>query len=238
MKAQIETLVRLQQVETEIGQVQAALDEVADKIRIREEELQQQEEGFAKESESLEALKKQYRDMDRDLKSDQDSIQKSQARLNTIKTNKEYQALLRGIDDLKKKNSQMEDEMLGFLDQIEEAEKQIAASREYLEKERRKAAREIKEIRKGNTEGIAKLQELKTRKESVSVKVPPDLMEKFMTIRKRFGNPVIVPVRGIVCEGCNMNIPPQMRNELKRYESLKFCPFCNRIIYWVQSEKE
>lgn len=238
MKAQIETLVRLQQVETEIGQVQAALDEVADKIRIREEELQQQEEGFAKESESLEALKKQYRDMDRDLKNDQDSIQKSQARLNTIKTNKEYQALLRGIDDLKKKNSQMEDEMLGFLDQIEEAEKQIAASKEELEKERRKTAREIKEIRKGNTEGIAKLQELKKRKESVSVQVPPDLMEKFMMIRKRFGNPVIVPVRGIVCEGCNMNIPPQMRNELKRYESLKFCPFCNRIIYWVQSEKE
>ncbi len=238
MKAQIETLVRLQQVETEIGQVQAALDEVADKIRIREEELQQQEEGFAKESESLEALKKQYRDMDRDLKNDQDSIQKSRSRLNTIKTNKEYQALLRGIDDLKKKNSQMEDEMLGFLDQIEEAEKQIAASKEELEKERRKTAREIKEIRKGNTEGIAKLQELKKRKESVSVQVPPDLMEKFMMIRKRFGNPVIVPVRGIVCEGCNMNIPPQMRNELKRYESLKFCPFCNRIIYWVQSEKE
>jgi len=32
-----------------------------------------------------------------------------------------------------------------------------------------------------------------------------------------------------------MNIPPQMYNELQRYDSLKLCPFCNRILYWDKS---
>jgi predicted nucleic acid-binding Zn-ribbon protein len=30
-----------------------------------------------------------------------------------------------------------------------------------------------------------------------------------------------------------MNIPPQMYNELHRFDSLKNCPHCQRIIYWL-----
>ena len=47
----------------------------------------------------------------------------------------------------------------------------------------------------------------------------------------------IVDVKMQVCQGCNMNIPPQMYNELQRGISLKYCPSCERIIYW-QDENE
>ena len=42
----------------------------------------------------------------------------------------------------------------------------------------------------------------------------------------------IVDVKNAVCQGCNMNIPPQMYNELQRDISLKYCPSCERIIFW------
>ncbi len=41
----------------------------------------------------------------------------------------------------------------------------------------------------------------------------------------------IAKVEDAVCEGCHMNIPPQMYNELQRFESLMYCPQCQRIIY-------
>ena len=47
----------------------------------------------------------------------------------------------------------------------------------------------------------------------------------------------IVAVADAVCQGCNMNIPPQMYNELQRGDSLKKCPNCDRIIYWKDENK-
>jgi predicted nucleic acid-binding Zn-ribbon protein len=44
-----------------------------------------------------------------------------------------------------------------------------------------------------------------------------------------------VPAVNSICNGCNVNIPPQMYNELQRCKSVKLCPNCQRIIYWLPS---
>jgi len=35
-----------------------------------------------------------------------------------------------------------------------------------------------------------------------------------------------------VCSGCNVNLPPQMYNEIQRFDRIRFCPNCQRIVYW------
>jgi len=236
MKEKIEVLIRLQAVETEADRVQVRHSEISGRIHAAEEKLAEEEKSAAEEAASLEALKKQYRSYESEIRENQDAMGKNQALLNTVKTNKEYQILLRATDDLKKKNSGIEDTMLAMLDQIAAEENRVSGRKEDLEKLRKETAEEIQRIQKEMDEGNAKLAELDVRRKAVAQEVPPDLLAKFMMIRNRFGSPAIVPIRGIVCEGCNMNIPPQMRNELKRFESLKCCPFCNRIIYWVKAE--
>ena len=41
----------------------------------------------------------------------------------------------------------------------------------------------------------------------------------------------IVSVRDNSCAGCNMNVPPQVINLIKMYESIVTCEVCNRIFY-------
>jgi uncharacterized protein len=45
-----------------------------------------------------------------------------------------------------------------------------------------------------------------------------------------------VPVSDAVCNGCNVNLPPQLYNELQRSDTLRYCPNCQRIIYWKEAE--
>jgi predicted nucleic acid-binding Zn-ribbon protein len=52
----------------------------------------------------------------------------------------------------------------------------------------------------------------------------------------RKGGIAISQVVNATCSGCNMNIPPQMYNELQKRDSLKFCPNCERIIYWKNGD--
>ncbi|MBW2644346.1 MAG: hypothetical protein JRC89_13545 [Deltaproteobacteria bacterium] len=42
-------------------------------------------------------------------------------------------------------------------------------------------------------------------------------------------------VKDALCYGCNVNLPPQLYNELFLGNSLKFCPNCQRIIYLKES---
>ncbi len=60
----------------------------------------------------------------------------------------------------------------------------------------------------------------------------PDLLRRYEMIKGRRNGIAVVSARNSICSGCNMNLPPQLYNELQRSEELICCPNCNRIIYW------
>jgi predicted nucleic acid-binding Zn-ribbon protein len=47
----------------------------------------------------------------------------------------------------------------------------------------------------------------------------------------------VVSVWKEVCNGCHMNLPPQLYIELQKSFELHSCPNCNRIIYWYNQER-
>jgi len=49
-------------------------------------------------------------------------------------------------------------------------------------------------------------------------------------IQKGNGLAVVSVVDGI-CQGCHLNIPPQLYNEVLKQKELITCPFCHRILY-------
>jgi predicted nucleic acid-binding Zn-ribbon protein len=46
------------------------------------------------------------------------------------------------------------------------------------------------------------------------------------------GGIAVTEVKGEVCQGCNMNIPPQLYVEIKSNEEIIQCPQCHRILYY------
>ncbi|OIN97247.1 MAG: hypothetical protein AUJ48_00280 [Deltaproteobacteria bacterium CG1_02_45_11] len=161
---------------------------------------------------------------------------RSQEKLRSIKTNKEYQSILKEIEELTAKNSKIEDTMLEYLDRIDRSEKNIATRKEDYLRLSDQANSEKIIINQEAEEGKKKLARLETDWDEVASKVDPELMKKYMMIKEQLGRGIaIVPVKDAVCHGCNMNIPPQVYNELQRFDSLKFCPHCQRIIYWKES---
>ncbi|MFP4347498.1 MAG: zinc ribbon domain-containing protein [Thermodesulfobacteriota bacterium] len=236
MKEQIETLVKLQGIETDAARIQVLIDQLVRKAGNLETELNAAEQAIEQDTASLEELRKAYRSQESDVKMNSDTVKKNQERLLTVKTNKEYQALLKGIDEIKRRNSRIEDEMLALIDQIEAAEQALQQQNEAYERLKARIQTEKKSLQSESEQSRQRLVELGRERDRIAAGVPKDLMRKYETARNRDSGPAIVPVRGTVCEGCNMNIPPQMSNELRRFEDLKFCPFCNRIIYWESLE--
>ena len=232
MREQIEVLVKLQQIETETVQIKSALIDVSKRLENLDSGVKIFEQTIEEQEHIINDLKKQYRDYESNIQLNLEKEQKVQAKLRSVKNNKEYQALLKEIEDVRGKNSEIEDKMIEFLDQMDITEKIIATKKdEYLNIFEH--AKSEKESIKQNAEARKKrLAELDTESAEVSRLVDPEFLKRYLIIKEQDpGELAVVPVKDAVCHGCNVNIPPQLYNELFRCDSLRFCPNCQRIIY-------
>ena len=232
MKEQIIVLVKLQHLDAESIRIKSTLNDVSKKLKHLDSSLEEIEQTIKDKESVLDELKKQYRDYESDVKLNLAKINKSQEKLRSVKTNKEYQSLLKEIEDVKSKNSSIEDKMIECLDRIDETEKIIATKKdEYLQfsdhiKSEKQSIEHDADIDK------KKLDELDMDRKNVSGLIDSQLFKKYLVIKKQQQEGLaVVPVKDAVCHGCNVNLPPQLYNELFRYDSLKFCPNCHRIIY-------
>ena len=58
------------------------------------------------------------------------------------------------------------------------------------------------------------MQELEEKRGKVTGSVDGTLLKRYETVRKK-RMPVLVAVIGGTCQGCNMNVPPQLYNTLR-----------------------
>jgi predicted nucleic acid-binding Zn-ribbon protein len=149
-----------------------------------------------------------------------------------IKNIKEMQALQREIDLIKQGNSQLEDELISVLEELEaegnilkEKEEGLKAMEEEWRGKRQEAEAQLAELDRAVTEAS------KTRGETAS-QLDGDLIGRYELIFARRGGIAVVMASGGICQGCHMNIPPQLWNEIIRSDKLILCPSCHRIIYY------
>ncbi len=236
MKEQIDILVNLQNIEIESAAVKTQLNAASRQLELLNRDQTRIERSIGDETAGIAELRKSYNDLELSVKDNQELIKKSQERLNSIKNNREYQALLKEIEDLKRINAAAEDQMVGLLNQIEAVETKVAELRAQLQTV---VADILKEQDVVNTEtqtADKKLEELDAVRKEISSKVDAEVLDLFQKIQsKQTKGIAVVPVQDAVCHGCYVNIPPQMYNELQRCDSLKMCPNCQRIIYWKQA---
>ncbi|MGD8740905.1 MAG: C4-type zinc ribbon domain-containing protein [Desulfobacterales bacterium] len=237
-KEQIVSLVNLQQIEIETNSVKTKISNVDQRLEKLDDSLRDFKQVIEKQEFVINELNQKYRDYETDVRMNLDAIKKSEAKLSSVKTNKEYQAFLKEIDDIKVKNSKLEDDMIEFLDRIEEAENTLNTKKaEYSELQTR-LNNEKETIQKETEEGKRQLEILDAQLKTVAAGIDAGLLATYNKVKALQSNAIgIVAVTDAVCQGCNMNIPPQMYNELQRGDSLKRCPICDRIIYWKNENK-
>ncbi|MFP4226573.1 MAG: zinc ribbon domain-containing protein [Desulfobacterales bacterium] len=232
LKEQIELLIDLQGKEIAAAQIDAELKKIPAQITEMDAGLAEIEKRFEEEKASLESLKKTYRTQEADIQTHQSRIHKRESQLRSVKTNQEYRAILKEIDGIKAEASKIEDNMLQCLDDMEAAEKGIAEmSREYEQEQA-----QISE-KKAELEAYAESQrkardKLLAERDEIMQHIHADMLKRYDFVKRQTGGvKVIVAAREGICMGCNMNIPPQLYNELHRGDEMKFCPHCHRMLY-------
>lgn len=225
-------LISLQRIDTELAKTGIRKKELPNRIDRLDETFRTAMETVEAEKQRLEELIKAHRAKEEGLKKGVDQLKKTKERLLEVKTNKEYQAMLKEIEVIVKKNGEMEDEIILKLEEMDSArnglkvkEQELDTFRSSYETERKNLEREV---------GLmdSEISRLLHEQEGLRSGIHQEILKKYDRIKNHSNGRAVVPVWKSVCEACHMNIPPQMYNELQRTDDIMQCPFCSRIIYW------
>jgi len=237
-KKDIAGVVKLQNINIETGKLKAYLRDVPVQIQNLDQKLEQFTRKVETDTEFIAELNKKYRIYESDIQLNLGKIAKSQEKLRSVKTNKEYQSSLKEIEDIKAINSKIEDEMLEFLEQIETAEHSLIESKQQSSRLVEEIGREKKAVLQAVEHSKKDLTALGSDRDAVAAELDAELLDIFKRQLMKQGDGIaIVEVKNAICQGCHMNIPPQMYNELHRGNSLNYCPSCERVIYWQDQDE-
>ncbi|MDX9746382.1 MAG: C4-type zinc ribbon domain-containing protein [Syntrophales bacterium] len=233
----LQLLIELQKSDSDAARIKIKKKELPERIARLDQAFQIMQQKLEDFRVHLEDLRSQYREREDKLRQGQDGLKKARERLELVKNNKEYQAILKEIDSMEKKNGDVESEIIGLFDaidkengELEQREKDFAGESNAYQTNRNKLELEMKSL----DESIAECQ---ARNGRIRGSLGENLIRKYEAIRNLHRDVAVVSVWKGVCNGCHMNIPPQMYNELQKTTVLMSCPHCNRIIYW-QNEEE
>ena len=126
----------------------------------------------------------------------------------------------------------MEEEILRVMDEIDELkkdlskrEKDVGATLEKIEAERKKLQQQM-----GHDEKVWEKQ--MERREALSKQIESKLVKLYDTLKEKRQGVGVVGVKRETCQGCFVNVPPQLFIEVQKNNTLVRCPHCNRILYW------
>ncbi|HLB05859.1 MAG TPA: C4-type zinc ribbon domain-containing protein [Thermodesulfobacteriota bacterium] len=232
MQEQIRLLVELQKVDAVIGEMQRKREETPRHlagIRAGLDAIRAESEQYKAE---LEELKKDRRTKEGLLQMEIERIHKSEGRLKDIKTQKEYQALVKEVEQGKKLNASREEDILKLISDIEEREKVASEKAEAIRVKEDEYAKE-KEILEGELAKIdAEFDGKKREWEVIAKTVKPNILKMYQKVSERRNATTVVPVRNGACTGCHMGLPPQLYNQVQKGAEMYQCPSCLRILYW------
>ncbi len=221
------------------------LQKMDDKIFLKEDELdllpeenerliaenQELEEKLRELTEAIEVKEAERAKREAIFQRGEEKLKSITGKQTAIKNKEEYQTLVREIDNIKRFNRELEEE-------INEINRDIDIKRselDLIEKDTKARIKENKEKIAANDEKIAKLDaeldKMFEERDRFAQSIRPVIFRKYQRIIEISPNGKAVAVaKDYLCGNCNMKLPPQLYNNVLKASKLELCPNCQCIL--------
>ena len=210
--------------------LQAEMERGPRLLKAKQTKVTKQEEAVREGHDTLKRLKVSSHDKEGQLKATLQQITKHEKQLNEAGSKKEYDALKVEIAADKKKCQQLEDEILGYMAEMEERTAQLPE----LGKAVQQAKAEYAEFEKNSQGRIAGLTEQLNQAQrsikEVESTLPADVRPQYDRLVAARGEDAMAAVENRTCMACYTEITAQAYNDLMLSQFV-YCKSCGRTLY-------
>jgi predicted nucleic acid-binding Zn-ribbon protein len=230
MRDQIDLLQQLRQLDGTIRSLSGAVSarETDLQRKVMEENLVR--EALTSEQAKLEAAQSKRRQADIEVKTSRERKAHFEKQLTEVKTNVEYQALLREIATAEKRIREWEDTVLEAMEAEEIAQKNVKRIAADLAAKHKVAQAEREQFEHGKQAADQQVTGLGAQRDDFVAKLSAPVRSKYERVRQAKGDSAIVAVVNGSCGGCHYKLPPQTVAEVRHSDRLMICEGCGRIL--------
>jgi predicted nucleic acid-binding Zn-ribbon protein len=239
----LNALVKLQSVENNLRAAKAKLARCRRNVILKENQLRTLQNSFEAKKEEIQLTQIQADRLELELKSTDQTLSKYRAALNAAKSNKEYAAILTGLNITKADSSKVESQTLELMKNIDADRQQCDQIKQQIEQEKT----ELSEIRKQSEELTKKYEfeiaQIEQEWKTAASEVPGQTLEIFKRVAETYDGEAVAEIEvhdnrsGLyTCGGCFMGLTTETANTLLSRDEIIRCPNCTRILYSKEAE--
>jgi len=238
MLSDIEMLMKLQVIDYDLGELERSKEYIPDMMENLRREIKEAEELYQNTSKELSEAKVQQQSLELEVASKQEELKKLQGQMMSIKTNKEYDALIAQIDSVKEAISERETKILELIEKVDKLEGNIDDFRKKAEEILKQNESQLKILKEKMDSVGSKISNIEAERGNIAEKVSKRTMSIYNRVHKVRGGDVVVPVKKRACGSCYKALPPHMIQEIKRGDQIITCDNCGRMLIWIDGESE
>jgi uncharacterized protein len=225
-------LYRLQQVDSQIDQIQARLKTIQQTLE-NDAALRAANEGFA-------SAETRYRDAERVLKLSEAEVEKQRLKIEQTEASlyggkvhnpKELQDLQKDVASLKRHLETLEERQLEAMIAAETAENELQAAKTDLDRVQSNVKEQNKDLAHEGEMLRKNLEPLNAERQAVVTDIASQALSVYDQLRKQKRGLAITTISENSCEACGTSLTPSLQQNARSASQLFHCPTCGRILY-------
>lgn len=232
----MEVLLKLQELDLDLNKIQAEHDSIPAQMGEIEADYNELNADIEEQESELKLLKVTIREAESKIAVLDETSKKYKQQLLTVKTNREYSALLTEIEAVKREKEELEESIIQNMEKNEALSagiKEKSSRLEELGKQRlsKKGELDLRLKKLGKEVSIRKRE-----REKLTGEVNRPTLKLYERIMNSRVNRAVVPVRSGCCGGCFAHVPLQKVADIRKGGQIYTCDSCGRIVYYDEDQ--
>ncbi|MFQ5933505.1 MAG: zinc ribbon domain-containing protein [Dehalococcoidia bacterium] len=225
-------LYQLHQLDQEIHERQAALAEAMTQLEDEGPVLQARQRASSGREE-LARLEREQRDVDAVMSDIQSKLKSGEEKAygGSVTNPRELEAFEQEAKTLRKRLGKAEERALILMDQVDEAQKTLAASTEELATAEKQREGDVKRLTQESAQTKEALAELERKRKGLSSTIDTGIMNLYESLRSTRGGSAVAKVERGMCQGCRIALPVGVVQQARLGKNVVQCTSCSRILY-------
>ena len=237
MNQQLEYLMQLQEIDLRIGALERERSLLPEEIERLRQAFQREVDAWESSRQKLDDTEKDRRKKERELEEAEAKLSKYNTQLLSVKTNKEYTAMLHEIDQCKEEISNKEEAILLLFDQQEDIQAALSHEKREVEEKRGVFEREKSRIDARLAEIEREIGALAKERTGIEENVEGELLREYSKLIEFRKGLAVSRAKNGSCIGCHIHLMPQLFQEIMANDDRIFrCPNCQRFLFYMAED--
>ena len=232
MNNDIELLLKLQVIDYDLGELERSKEYIPDMMANLNREIGEAREKLDTATAQLTEAKVSQRHLEVEIKAKEVDLARFQQQMMTIKTNKEYDALVAQIDAVKNEIGARERHLMETMERIESLEKLLPEITERHNQIKENNQRQLEVLQEKIDSIGGTVTSKQTERDDFLRGIPKRTMSVYERVRRGKGGSAVVPVKTRSCSACHKALTPKHIQEIRKAEGILTCENCGRLLYW------